>query len=95
VVAEPAKGSPPPSASKARVWTILSAFWLWLLLPVAVHYQRKARQEAEQSGGRYEWPRTIWNRPVVLWAIVFGASMTILLLMVFLGIYGDPGPKGP
>jgi hypothetical protein len=64
-------------------------------LPVAVHYQRKARQEAEQSGGRYEWPRTIWNRPVVLWAIVFGASMTILLLMVFLGIYGDPGPKGP
>jgi hypothetical protein len=80
----------PPSGSRARVWTLLAAFWLWLLLPVAIHYQRKARREADESGGLYVWPNNLWNRPVLLYLVVLACSFGLVLLMVFAGIYGDP-----
>jgi hypothetical protein len=79
----------PPSGNRAKVWTLLAAFWLWFLLPVAVHYQRKARREAETSGGLYVWPRTLLNRPVLLYLVVLAASLTLVLLMVVIGLYGD------
>ena len=81
----------PPSAGAARIWTALAVLWMWFLLPVAVHFQRKARREAEASGGRHAWPRTIWTRPVLLWLIVLAASLGMILLMLVFG-YGDPGP---
>jgi len=73
------------------LFTFLGAFYLWFFVPVAVHYQRKARAEAEGSGGEYDWPRTIWNRPVLLSLIVFGSTMALVLAMVAVGWYGDPG----
>jgi hypothetical protein len=78
----------PPSAGKALVWTILSAFWLWLLLPVAIHYTRKARREADESQGRYVWSRSLLHRPVLLYLVVFGCSMALLFGMVAIGAYG-------
>jgi hypothetical protein len=78
----------PPSAGKARGWTIAAALWLWVLLPVAIHYQRKARREAEESAGAYVWPHTIWNRPVLLWLIVLGTSFVFIFLMAMVGLYG-------
>jgi hypothetical protein len=63
-------------------------FWLWFPLPVAIHYQRKPRREAEQSAGAYVWPHTIWNRPLLLWFIVLGASFVFLLVTAMLGLYG-------
>jgi len=84
-------GRPPPSGSAARVWTLLAVFWLWQLLPVAIRYQRKAAREAAASGGLYEWPRSIWNRPLLLWAIVLAAGTLLIIGMVAAGIYGDPG----
>jgi len=81
----------PPSGDQARLFTLLGAFWLWFLVPVAVYYQRKARREVEASGGAYEWPRTIWNRPVLLWLIVFACSMALIIVMVSGGWYGEPG----
>jgi hypothetical protein len=80
----------PPSANRAQLLTLLGAFWLWFLVPVAVIFQRRARREVEESNGEYEWPRTIWNRPILLWLIVFGSSMALVLLMVAVGMYGDP-----
>jgi hypothetical protein len=74
----------------SEVWTLLAAFWLWLLLPVAIHYQRKARREADESGGLYVWPNNLWNRPVLLYLVVLACSFGLVLLMVFAGIYGDP-----
>jgi len=78
----------PPSGSRARLWTLLAALWLWVLLPVAIHYQRKARREAEESGGLYVWPNSLWNRPVLFYLVVLVCSFGLVLLMVFLGIYG-------
>jgi hypothetical protein len=75
------------------VWTLLAAFWLWLLLPVAIYYQRKARREAEASPDVFEWRKTVWNRPILLWLIVFAASLILIVAMVALGIYGDPAPR--
>jgi hypothetical protein len=83
----------PPSAGAARIWTALAVLWLWFLLPVAIHFQRKARREAAESGGRYAWPRTIWTRPVLLWLIVLAATFGLVLVMVAVGMYGDPGPS--
>ncbi len=71
---------------------MLSAFWLWFLLPVAIHYQRKARREVEESDGFYEWPRTLWNRPVALYLVVLAGSLALVALMVAVGMYGDLGP---
>ena len=81
--------SDPPSAGKALLWTLLSSFWLWLLLPLAVHYTRKARREADESQGRYVWSRSLLHRPVLLWAIVFACSMALILAMAAVGMYGD------
>ena len=78
----------PPSGDAARVFTLLAAFWLWFLLPVAVHFQRKARREAEASDGAYVWPRTIWNRPIVLSFIVFAAGLALVIAMAAAGLYG-------
>ena len=83
------QGLRPPSGDAARVLTILAACWLWLLLPFAVHFQRKARHEAEESLGLYVWPRTIWNRPIVLWLLVMSATLMLVLAMVAVGAYGD------
>jgi len=79
----------PPSGGKALVWTLLAAFWLWLLLPVAIHYTRKARREAEFSDGRYVWSRSLLHRPVLLWLLVFGSGMALIFVMAATGIYGD------
>jgi hypothetical protein len=42
---------------------------LWGLLPVAIHYQRKARREADESGGLYVWPNSLWNRLVLFFLV--------------------------
>jgi hypothetical protein len=81
-------GAEPPSASKARLWTFLAVSWLWFLLPVAVHYQRQARREAEASGGRYAWPRTLTRRPVLLWFLFMTVSLGGFLLVGMLVGYG-------
>jgi hypothetical protein len=72
------------------LWTLLAALWLWVLLPVAIHYQRKARREVEESGSLYVWPNNLWNRPVLFVLVVQVSSFGLILLMVFVGIYGDP-----
>ena len=72
------------------VWTILAAFWLWLLLPVAVYYNGQARREAEQSNGRYRWDNSLLHRPVLLWLIVLACAMALILAMAAIGLYGDP-----
>ena len=82
------RATAPPSASAARVFTVLAAFWLWLLLPLAVHYQRRARREAEASGGMYVWPKTLWNRPILLWLIVLVATVVLVIGMAAAGWYG-------
>ena len=69
----------------------VSAFWLWFLLPVAIYYQRKARREVEASNGFYEWPRTLLNRPIALFLVVLAATLALVMVMVVIGIYGDPG----
>jgi hypothetical protein len=78
----------PPSGDNARVWTLLAVFWLWLLLPVAIHYQRKARREAELSDGLYIWPRSLWNRPVALWLVVLLIALGFTLAMAAIGVFG-------
>lgn len=70
------------------MWTLLAPFWLSFLLPAATHFQRKARREAEEAGGLYVWPRTIWNRPVLLWFVVFVAEMTLIFALAAAGVYG-------
>ena len=80
----------PPSGSKALLWTILAAFWLWVLLPVAIHYTRRAHREAEASDGRYVWSRSLLHRPVLLWFVVLASSMVLIVVMVLTGLYGDP-----
>jgi hypothetical protein len=72
------------------IWTILAAFWLWLLLPVAIHYNRRARREAAESNGRYRWSNSILHRPVLLWVIVFACSMALIFATAAAGLYGDP-----
>lgn len=86
--ARPVHAQRPPSGDAARIITLLAAFWLWFLLPLAIHFQRKARREAAESGGLYEWPRTIWNRPLVLWLIVLVAALTLVLMLAAVGAYG-------
>ena len=83
-----AESRTPPSGDRARLLTLLAAFWLWLLLPVAIHFQRKARREAEESGGRYEWPRTLLNRPIALFLVVLGGTLVLVMLMAAVGLYG-------
>ncbi|HEX8770940.1 MAG TPA: hypothetical protein VF711_09250 [Acidimicrobiales bacterium] len=58
------------------------------MLPMAVHYQRKARREALESNGIYVWPNTILNRPILLWLIVLFGSMALIALMSASGLYG-------
>lgn len=70
------------------MWTLLTALGLWFLLPVALHFQRKARREAEESGGLYEWPQTIWNRPMLLWIVVLSSAMGLILALAAAGIFG-------
>jgi hypothetical protein len=43
---------------------------------------------AEESPELYHWPRTLWNRPVLLWFVVFVASLTLILGMAAVGLYG-------
>lgn len=80
----------PPSGSKALVWTILAAFWLWLLLPVAIYYNRRARREADESNGRYRWSNSVLHRPVLLWSIALACSTALVAAMVAIGRYGRP-----
>ena len=76
----PVKSEWPPSAPLARGLTLL-ALALPILLPPAILYQRKARSEAAASGGRYEWSRSLMNRPVVLCLVTWS---TFLLMAVIL-----------
>jgi hypothetical protein len=84
----PPVSTDPPSGPKAMVWTVLSAVWLWFLLPVAVHYTRKARREADASEGRYVWSRSLLHRPVLLWLVVLAAEILMFAVMIAAG-YGD------
>jgi hypothetical protein len=52
---------------------------LWVLLPVAIHYQRKARREADESGGLYVWPNSLWNRPVLFFLVVLVGNFGLVL----------------
>jgi hypothetical protein len=61
------------------------ALALGSLLPVAIHYQRKARREAEESGGLYVWPNSLWNRPVLFYLVVLVCSFGLTLLMALVG----------
>lgn len=70
------------------MWTLLAALWLWFLLPVAIHYQRKARGEVEASGGAYVWPNSLWNRPVLFFLVVLVCSLGLVFLMAAVGMYG-------
>ena len=79
----------PPSAGKALSWTILSAFALWLLLPVAIHYTRKARREVDESQGCYVWSRSLLHRPVLLYLVALGCGMALIFAMAAIGWYGD------
>ena len=73
------------------MWTLLAAFWLWLLLPVAIYYTRRARQEATASNGLYEWSsRDLLHRPILLWLVALAAELALVAAMVLLGMYGDP-----
>lgn len=67
----------------------MSAFWLWLLLPVAIHCTRKARREVDESQGRYIWSRSLLHRPVLLYLIVLGCGMVLIFTMAAIGWYGD------
>lgn len=87
---KPPAPTDPPAGSKALVWTILAAFWLWLLLPVAIHYSRRARREADESNGRYRWSNSVLHRPVLLWSIVLAGTMALIFAMAALGLYGNP-----
>jgi hypothetical protein len=78
----------PPSGARAVVWTVLSA-WLWPLLPVAIHYARKARREVDESQGQYVWSRSLLHRPVLFYLVVLGCGMALLAAMVANGWYGD------
>lgn len=88
VVARSLSPTEPPSAGKALLWTLLAAVWLWLLLPVAIHYTRKARREVAESNGRYAWSRSLLHRPVLLWLVVFGSGMALIFTMAAVGMYG-------
>jgi len=90
---DPLKGPIPldrPSVSKALVWTLLAAFWLWLLLPVAVYYTRRAPREAKDSTGRYRWSNNVLHRPVLLRLVVLECEMVLIFAMAATGLYGDP-----
>ncbi len=94
----PSESSPrfvhePPSGGKARAFTLLGAFWIWLLLPAAVHYQRKARREVLESDGYYTWSNSLLNRPILLWLVVLTAGLVLVVAMAALGTYGDPAPS--
>lgn len=78
----------PPSARQARAWTI-GALINWFLVPLAVIYQNKAREEARASDGLYHWHNRLWNRPVLLTIAVWGSFF--LLLFVLTGILAHFG----
>lgn len=82
----------PPSANKARGWTFVAA-WFWFVLPIAVFFFRRARREAELSQGRYKWTPSFVERPIMLTAAVWGVMAVLIVLLVLVG-YGDPGPTG-
>jgi hypothetical protein len=44
-------------------------------------------REAEESGGLYVWPNSLWNRPVLFYLVVLACSFGLVLLMAFVGIY--------
>ena len=71
------------------MWTILAAFWLWVLLPVAIHYTRKARLEVAESDGRYVWSRSLLHRPVLLWFVVWACTMALIFTMAATGALGQ------
>jgi hypothetical protein len=79
----------PPSETKALVWTVLAALWLWLLLPFAIYYTRQARREAESSNGMYVWSsRNPLHHPVLLWLAVTFLSVGLIFAMAAVGMYG-------
>jgi hypothetical protein len=61
-----------------------------LALAPASCRDRKARREVEESGGLYVWPNNLWNRPVLFFLVVQVSSFGLILLMAFVGIYGNP-----
>jgi hypothetical protein len=70
------------------VFTIASVFFFLLfLLPVAIWFQHRAFAEAEASGGRYVWRRTVWNRPLLLLGVWLLAATATVALLLLTGVY--------
>jgi ABC-type Fe3+ transport system permease subunit len=70
----------PPSGPVARLLTV-AALVVPVLLPLAVLYQRRARHEVTASHGRYQWPRSLWNRPVALYLSCWLAFFVVMFLL--------------
>lgn len=52
-----------------------------ILLPLAILFQRKARDEAASSGGRYGWSRSLVNRPVALYLTTWGTFLVVTFVL--------------
>lgn len=82
------KAKRPPSGPAARALTI-GALVVPILLVPAILYQRKARDEAAASEGRYEWARSLINRPLAFvlasWA---GFFVLVFILTGVLAAFG-------
>ena len=72
----------PPSGPAARALTIAALLFPILLIP-AILYQRKARDEAAASDGRYEWSRSLVNRPVAFYVATLACFLGVLLILAF------------
>jgi hypothetical protein len=70
--------SEPPSGSAARAFTFASLL-LPILIPVALYFCHRARQEALQNVDYY-WPRRWTNRPVLLSCVVWLAVLALIVL---------------
>jgi ABC-type Fe3+ transport system permease subunit len=84
------KAERPPSGPAARALTIAALLFPILLLP-AILYQRKARDEAAASEGRYEWPRSLINRPVAFYLATLACLLGVMfILALVLAAFGVP-----
>lgn len=70
----------PPSGPAAQGLTV-AALVLPILLPLAILFQRKARDEAASSEGRYVWSRSLVNRPVALYLITWGIFLVVTFVL--------------
>jgi ABC-type Fe3+ transport system permease subunit len=69
--------------------TVVSVF-LWVVLPVAIYYQRRVRREVAESAGRYRPPHWLVDRPILLvvavWFVFFTVVMAAMLVLTAFGV---------